>query len=141
MIVLDVNVLVALFRRDHPRHDVVVDWWERNLADGTPITVPDVVLSGAVRIMTNGRIFAVPATPTEAFEFVRTVTDQPTYLAFRSPEAVIAEFERVCVQSDAGGDLVPDAYIAAVARCLGASVVTFDRDFRRFDGLSLVELS
>ena len=40
----------------------------------------------------------------------------------------------------ASADLVTDAYIAAAAISLGATVVTFDRDFRRFDGLSVLEL-
>ena len=41
----------------------------------------------------------------------------------------------------ASANLVTDAYIAAAAIALGATVVTFDRDFRRFDGLSVLELS
>ena len=43
--------------------------------------------------------------------------------------------------ADASANLVTDAYIASAAMAMGATVVTFDRDFRRFDGLSVLELS
>jgi predicted nucleic acid-binding protein len=36
---------------------------------------------------------------------------------------------------------VTDAYIAASAVTLGAGVVTFDRDFRKFDGVRILEPS
>ena len=42
------------------------------------------------------------------------------------------------LDAGASADLVTDAYIAAAAISLGATVVTFDRDFRRFDGLSVL---
>lgn len=35
-------------------------------------------------------------------------------------------------------NLVPDAYIATVAITHGCPVATFDRDFRRFDDLTVV---
>ena len=41
----------------------------------------------------------------------------------------------VCRQSDAGGKLIPDAYLAALALEHGCEVVTADKDFRRFPGL------
>jgi predicted nucleic acid-binding protein len=40
-----------------------------------------------------------------------------------------------CREGAASGDLVPDAYLAAVATVLGAELVTADRDFARFPGL------
>lgn len=33
------------------------------------------------------------------------------------------------------------AFIAACASAIGATVVTFDRDFRKFDGLRVLELA
>jgi predicted nucleic acid-binding protein len=41
----------------------------------------------------------------------------------------------------AAADLVSDAYFAAAAATLGATLVSFDRAFRRFDDLSVLELT
>ena len=40
-----------------------------------------------------------------------------------------------CRAGAASGDLVSDAYLAAVATALGAELVSADRDFARFPGL------
>lgn len=50
-------------------------------------------------------------------------------------------FTNQCREASATANLVTDAYIAATAISLGATLVTFDRDFRRFDGLKVLELS
>jgi predicted nucleic acid-binding protein len=44
-------------------------------------------------------------------------------------------FVRLCRESGAEGDLVPDAYLAALAIEGGCELVTTDRDFARFRGL------
>jgi uncharacterized protein len=40
-----------------------------------------------------------------------------------------------------GGNLVNDAFLAAVALDADATVVTFDRDFERFAGLRVLRLT
>jgi predicted nucleic acid-binding protein len=40
-----------------------------------------------------------------------------------------------CGRSDAGGDLVNDAHLAAIAIEHRGEVVSFDNDFSRFEGL------
>lgn len=141
MNLLDVNVLVALYRPEHSHHELARSWWERSSEAGTPFTVPDVVWVGFVRIVTNRRIFPVPATLGEAFEFLRKVTEQPRYLTYAPHSEVLGEFVRVGTAAGASADLVTDAYIAATTKALGATLVTFDRDFRRFDGLNVTELA
>jgi len=44
-------------------------------------------------------------------------------------------FDRVCRAGDARGNLVPDAYLAALAIESGSEWITVDRDFSRFPGL------
>lgn len=44
-------------------------------------------------------------------------------------------FEGLCVAAGAKGDLVPDAYLAALAIESGCEWITTDRDFSRFPGL------
>ena len=44
-------------------------------------------------------------------------------------------FERLCGTAGARGDLVPDAYFAALAIESGSEWITTDRDYSRFPGL------
>jgi toxin-antitoxin system PIN domain toxin len=140
MNVLDVNVVLALFRADHPHHRAATAWWEESLARSEPFTVPDIVWHGFARMTTNHRMFGVPATFDQAWTFARAVIAQPQHLAFTTHPRTLEEFARLATAADARGDLVTDAYIAACAAAYGGTVVTFDRDFRRFDGLRVTEL-
>jgi predicted nucleic acid-binding protein len=44
-------------------------------------------------------------------------------------------FERMCGEGSARGNLVSDAYLAALVVDSGSELVTTDRDFARFPGL------
>lgn len=135
MILLDVNVLVTAYRADQPLYEVARPWLD-DLASGTePFTVPDEVWASFVRIVTNRRIFEVPTPRKEAFEFISAVRGQPHHVPVSPGPHRMELFERLCDDGDAAGDLVPDAYLAALAVEQGATLVSFDRDFARFPGL------
>ncbi len=57
-----------------------------------------------------------------------------------SPPGTLGVFEEAVRKARASGNLITDAHIAASAMASGATLVTFDRDFRRFDDLRLEEL-
>jgi hypothetical protein len=141
LIVVDVNVLVALARLDHPDHARARDWWQERTDAGETMTTPDLVWVGVIRVLTHPRVFEEPSTVASAFEFMRSVTVQTAYLPLRATPDAMTDFEVLCAESGAGGNLATDAYIAAVARRFGARVATFDRDFRRFRGVELDELA
>ncbi|MCL2787459.1 MAG: PIN domain-containing protein [Micrococcales bacterium] len=139
MVVVDVNVLVAAHMVDHPHHQASAAWLQRALTDATQtVVVPDLVWVGFVRIATNPRIFRSPTTIANAAAFVRGVEKKPSYRSVAGLRGGVAPLLDLCVAAQARGDLVTDAYISAIALQLGASVATFDRDFRRFDDLRLI---
>ena len=141
MNVLDVNVVVGLYHPDHPHHASALTWWEDCRAAGEPFTVPDLVWVAFARLITNRAVFSIPATFGQAWSFVRAVMQQDTYARYASDERVLDEFARLSEAARANGNLITDAYVAAVAASLGATVVTFDRDFRKFDGVGVIELA
>ncbi|KHL19314.1 hypothetical protein CLV56_2335 [Mumia flava] len=140
MNVVDANVLLALYRPDHPHHDVATAWWSDSARSGEPVTVPDLIWVAFARIVTNRRVFPVPATFAQAWRFAETVMRQPTYLTYSGDVRALREFARIARASGASANLVTDVYVAATATALGARVVTFDRDFRKFDGVRVTEL-
>lgn len=140
MNVPDVNVLVALARRDHAHHRIALAWFDDEATLGAPFSVPEVVMSGAVRVLTNPRVFSPVMSSEQVFAFLDSVCAQPTYLRWVTRPDTEQIFRRVVAGSGVTGARISDAYIAALAMTYAATLVTFDRDFRRFDGLRLREL-
>lgn len=139
MIVVDVNVLVAAHMAGHPHHSTALRALTAALEADTVI-IPDAVWSGFLRIVTNPRIFVQPALIDEAIAFTRAVCATENYRHLPGLTNTIGPFLDLVKQSAATAALVPDAYIAAIAQSHSCPVMTFDRDFRRFDGVELVEL-
>jgi toxin-antitoxin system PIN domain toxin len=132
VLLLDVNVVLAAHRADHPQHGPVRDWFDRLLIAGTPFTVPTTVWASFLRLCTNRRIFDVPTPLVDAFEFVTATCARPAYLLTTPGSTHLDVLRRLCTDAEATGDLIPDAVLAAVALEHGCEVVTMDRDFARF---------
>lgn len=141
MQVIDVNVLVALFVEDHPHHDAASQWWDEATSTGEPFTVPEIVWVGFTRLLTSGRTPIAPVDLATAWEFASAVMAQPSHARYVSSPRTLGEFTRLGIGARATGNLLTDAYVAACAAAYGATVVTFDRDFRKFDGVKVMELA
>lgn len=129
---LDVNVVVAAHRDDHPHHEVVRQWFDDVVADDEPFTVPVVVWASFLRLVTNRRVFKLPTPLAEAFAFIDRTCAQPTYVSSGPGPRHMSLLRRQCEDADAQGDLVPDAVLAAIAVEHACTVATLDRDFARF---------
>lgn len=132
MFLVDVNLLLAVHREDHPDHAQVRQWFDVLLSEGERFAVPAMIWASFLRLATNRRIFSVPTPLTDAFEFIEAVVAQPHHLAIRPGGRHLELVKRMCLEGDAVGDLVPDAIIAALALEHSATVATLDRDFVRF---------
>lgn len=132
MFLLDVNVVLAAHRADHPGHRDVRAWFDALLAGDDTFTVPTVVWGAFLRLATNRRIFTVPTPREDAFAFVDATCAQPHHLLTSPGPRHLEVVRRLCNEADATGDLVPDAVVGAIAVEYGCEVVTLDRDFARF---------
>jgi toxin-antitoxin system PIN domain toxin len=131
----DVNVLLYTFRDAAPDHQRYRAWLEATVEAEEPFAVADVVLSGFVRVATHPRIFDPPASLDEAFAFARALRGAPTAVLVAPGPRHFDLFEKLCRDGSARGNLVSDAYLAALAIESGSELVTTDRDFARFPGL------
>ena len=95
----------------------------------------DIVLSGFVRVVTHPRVFSLATPVGEALEFARAVRDQPHCVRVVPGTRHWGIFDALCVEVEARGNLVPDAFLAALAIEAGCEWVTLDRDFSRFTPL------
>jgi len=127
--------LVHAFREAAPDHERYRAWLQGAFAADEPVGVSELVLSGFVRVVTHPRVFDPPDTVAAALAFANAVRAQPTAVLVGPGERHWEIFERLCVAAGAKGNLVPDAYLAALAIESGSEFVTADRDFSRFPGL------
>lgn len=137
----DVNVLVPLFRADHSFHASAKAWWAAATKRGEPFTIPDVVWMGFMRLVTDPRCFKEPDSLADAWAFRHAVSAQPLHLKYVPGPDTMANCQRASTAAKLSGSSLSDAYIAACAMDYGATIVTFDRDFRKFDDLRVLELS
>lgn len=132
---VDVNVLVYAHRPESDRHDEYRDWLEAARIGHEPLGISDLVLSGFIRIVTHPRVFQVPSPRAVAFAFAEALRSSHSVVEVRPGPRHWSIFQRLCDEVDARGNLVPDAFLAAIAIDAGATWYTADRGFRRFSGL------
>lgn len=135
----DVNVLVYAYREDSVHHAVCRQFIEGALADPGAFGLMDIVLSGFLRITTHPKIFKTPARLADALDFVAALRAQPQAITVRPGPRHWDLFTQLCEQVSATGNLIPDAYLAAMAIETGCDWVTTNRDFARFPGLRCVD--
>ena len=135
MILLDVNILVDAFRGDQPRHPAVRAWLDRVVEGDTSFGIPELALSGFLRVVTHPRVFNEPDEIEDALVFAERLRELPHAIAVRPGERHWSIFTRLCRATRAVGNMVPDAYLAAMAIESGSEMITGDRGFARFPGL------
>src|SRR5690242_9809476 len=115
MILPDVNVLVYAHREDAVDHVLYRQWLEGIIQNGQPYGMSDHVLSGFLRIVTHPRIFNPPSPLGAALDFARQIRNQPNCKAIVPGARHWQLFADLCQSLPATGNLVPDAWLAALA--------------------------
>jgi len=135
VIITDANVLVYAYRAEALNHASYSRWLEAVANGDEAFALSGIVLSGFVRIVTHPRIFRPPSPIDHALGFAEDLLGQPNCVVIRPGPRHWGLFARLCLNSGAKGNLVPDAYLAALAIEAGCELITTDRDFARFKGL------
>lgn len=135
MILLDVNLLVYAHREDAERHAEYRAWLQNALSAPSGVAVSDLVLSGCLRIITHPRIFERPTPLAVALDFVEDFRSRPEVKVLGPGPKHWEIFINLCRKGEAKGNLVPDAYHAALAIEWGCEWISSDRGFSRFPGL------
>lgn len=129
------NVLVYAHREDTKDHKAFRAWLESAINSPQAYGVSDIVLSGFVRVVTHPRVFDPPSSLEAAFDFVEEVRSSPNCVVLGPGQRHWEIFTDLCRKSGVRGNLVSDAYLAALAIETGSEWITTDRDFSRFPGL------
>jgi hypothetical protein len=135
MRLVDVNVLAYAFREDAPAHVEYRRWVEASVQAHEAYAVSDQVLSGFLRIVTHPRVFHPPTPIEAALAFAEAYRGQPNAVAVAPDARHWTVFTHLCTSCNARGNLIPDAWLAALAIESGCELITTDRDYARFSGL------
>jgi toxin-antitoxin system PIN domain toxin len=135
VILPDVNVLLYAFRDDSVDHARYRRWLDGVVNGAEAYGMSPQVLSSVVRIATHPRIYAAPSRLEAALAFARVLLEQPTCTVVQPGVRHFSLFEDLCRQAAVAGNLVQDAWLAALAVESGCEWITTDGDFSRFAGL------
>jgi uncharacterized protein len=135
MLLPDVNILVYAQREDLPAHAGAKSWLESSLNGGEPVGIFDPTLAGFLRIVTNRRIFKIPTPLSMALSFIEALRAAPAARPLSASANHWEIFARLCRDTNATGDDIPDAYLAALAIENECEFISTDGDFARYPGL------
>lgn len=131
----DVNLLLYAVDSSSPHHAAAREWLEEQLSGAETLAFPLAVLLAFVRLSTNGRVFAAPLDPREAFDLVEDWLAQPSAATILPGERHLALVRELLEPLGTAANLVADAHLAALAIEHGAELCSADTDFARFPRL------
>jgi hypothetical protein len=135
MVLIDVNILVYAHREDATNHSAYREWLEALINSDQSFGMSDLVLSGFMRVVTHPKVFEPPSSLEQALAFTQDLRDAPNCVPIAPGPRHWDIFCRLCSAAGAKGNLIPDAFFAAMAIENGCEWITADRDYSRFPGL------
>ncbi|KZS52767.1 ribonuclease [Mycobacterium kansasii] len=135
MKIVDANVLLYAVNTSSEYHKPSLRWLDAALSGADSIGFAWVPLLAFVRLATKDGLFPHPMSPQDAIGQVADWLTAPSAVLV-NPTARHADLlTRMLAQVGTGGNLVNDAHLAALAVEHRASIVSYDSDFGRFDGV------
>ena len=135
MKIVDVNVLVYVASRQSEFHQQALKWWTSAFNGGEPVGLCWHVLIGYVRIMTSARILPDPLSLEQCIERIDVLLANPNTVLLQESKNHWEILRDILLDTNMRGNITTDAHLAALAISHGATLVSFDNDFRRFQHL------
>lgn len=136
MKLVDANVLLYAVNTDAPQHERCRRWLDESLSGEETVAFAWVALLAFVRLATKVGLFPRPLSADQAMDRVDAWLGAPSAVVLEPAADHARIMRRLLTGSGVGGNLVTDAYLAALAVEHRCTVVSFDRDFDRFAGIS-----
>jgi len=138
MLLFDVNIYVHAHREDSPHHRECKSFLEKYLEGTTLVGYSPLALSGFLRVVTHPKVFNPPSDMDSAIAFCESITELPNTVPVKYGESHWSFFTHLLGVYGIKGNLVPDAWFAALALGQSCTWVTTDRDYSRFEGLEII---
>ena len=142
MIAIDTNVLIHAHREEMDQHNEAFEIIHQLAEGNTPWAIHVFCVSEFLRVVTHQRVFHPPTRLETALASVESLLQSPSVHLLLPRDRYWSIFASLLRRSNAIGNLVFDAQIAAL--CIEHGVQTLiseDRDMRRFQDLEVVGIS
>ncbi len=136
MKIVDANVLLYAVNGEVPHHEAAYQWLEGCFDRDVVVGFSWVSTLAFVRLATKSNVFARPLTIDEAFDQVERWLAEPSAVMVEPSLRHAGLMRDLLVGAGGEGNLVNDAHLAALAIEHRGQVVSFDRDFDRFSGVT-----
>lgn len=136
---VDVNILLYASDTESPFSSRAVSFLEECAQRPEVFCIAWTTLMGYLRLSTHPAISRRPLAPEEAERNVEVLLALPHLRVLSEEEGFWQAYRKVTRGVPARGNLVPDAHLAAILHQHGVrTLYTNDRDFRRFEGLRII---
>ncbi|WP_370331031.1 type II toxin-antitoxin system VapC family toxin [Mycolicibacterium hippocampi] len=135
MKLVDASVLMYAVNSASEHHAASRRWLDRALSGADIVGLAWVPLLAFARLTTKHGLFPSPLDPRDALAQIREWCEAPSAVLVQPSARHADVFSNLLIQVGTGGNLVNDAHLAALAIEHRGSVVTYDHDFGRFDGI------
>jgi toxin-antitoxin system PIN domain toxin len=132
VILVDANLLLYAEDSLSERHAAARSWWDERLSGSAPVCLCWPVLTAFIRVGTNPRLHRRPLARNEACGRVQSWFGQPCVRLIHPTVKHWPLFQAMLKESNAEGNLVSDAHLAALAVEHNCVLQSTDTDFARF---------
>jgi len=139
-VAVDANILVYASHTGAPEQERAAEALDAAVGGRDLVYVFWPVLLAYVRIVTHPRAFPQPLPTADAISNLDALLELPNVRCPGERETFWPAFKSVAAEVVPRGKLVSDAHLVALMRANGVrTILTRDRDFRRFDGIRVVD--
>ena len=135
MKLVDANVLLYAVNEDAPNHAAARGWLDGALRGREPVGFAWGVVLAFLRLSTRPALFPRPLGIAQAAGTVELWLQRPPALVVHPTGRHLGLLRGLLEPVGTAANLVNDAHLAALALEHGAEIVSFDRDFQRFEGV------
>jgi uncharacterized protein len=135
MKIVDANVLLYAVNSASEHHRSCRRWLDGALSGSDAVGLAWVPLLAFLRLTTKDGLFPTPLRAQDAIEQVADWLSAEGAVLVNPTPRHAEILRRLLGQVGTGGNLVNDAHLAALAVEHRASIVSYDSDFGRFDGV------
>lgn len=135
MILPDANLILYAHIKDFPQHQASKAWLEKTLAEGEIVALAWQVITAFVRIGTNPKLFKFPMAIKQVENRLGALFALPNIKVVSPTDKHWQIFLKLLKETNAAGNLVMDAHLAALAIEHSARLASSDDDFKLFADL------
>lgn len=133
----DINVLVNSVNELSPHRNQAAQWLEHAFNSGAEVGFAWLALVGFMRVSTQRAILPTPLSLVDALGLMDDWLSHPRARILHPTVRHADILAKLLLVSGTAGNLTNDAHLAALAIEHGATVGTFDRDFKKFPGIKV----